>query len=129
MAALSKVQAARCAGVEERRNETLPRNGPRQRLGQAEREYSGKVHRDCRQSEKDCDAVEGQGAGGSKSRYKTKKIFTTSSAKWMPRDYCARFAGKQGEYPSVLLDILPVFSRMCLIPEIRTQIWCLFQWF
>ena len=89
MAALSKVQAARCAGVEERRNETFPRNEPCPRLGQAERELPGKVYRDCREPEADRGIVARHRAGGGESRSNTETISASGAAERMPWAYSA----------------------------------------
>ena len=115
-------QEARRAGVEERRNETLPRNEPCPRLGQAERELPGKVYRDCRQPETNRRVVARHGAGGRKSRGKTKKFSTSGAAGRMPRVYCAHLPEKQGEYHPFCADILPVFCPF------RLKLG-LFQWF
>ena len=122
MTALSKVQAEHRAGAEERRNEALPRNEPGPGLGQAEREFPGKVYRDCRQPETDCGIVARHGAGRDQSHTKTKKISTSSAAGRMPRVYCAHLSEKQGEYHPFCTDILPAFCHF------RLKLG-LFQWF
>ena len=122
MTALSKVQAEHRAGAEERRNEALPRTEPGPGLGQAEREFPGKVYRDCRQPETDCGIVARHGAGGCQSRAKTKKFSTSGAAGRMPRLYSAHLPEKQGEYRSIFSVIPPVFRRSRLKQA-------LFQWF
>ena len=109
MVDLSKIQAARRAGVEERRNETLPRNEPRPWLGQAERELPGKVYRDCCQPETNRRVVARHGAGRDQSHTKTKKISPSGAAGRMPWAYSAHLLEKQGEYHPICADILPVF--------------------